>query len=100
MRKDGKPFALDISKLLKQTDVSDEERTAKIEAYRQNLRDTGQVKNADLLADFTAYCYENPEQRFWQALRNWSKWAAVYVAKNDDHPKPMDTYYWTRKDGM
>lgn len=97
--KDGKPMILNLAKIMKM-DLTEEERAAKVEEYRQDLRDNGHVKNAELLASFTTYCYENPEQRFWQALRNWSGWAAVYVAKNDDHPKPMDTFYWTRKDGM
>lgn len=30
-------------------------------------------KNQKLLESFTAYCKANPEERFWQALRNWWK---------------------------
>lgn len=26
----------------------------------------------ETLESFVKYCEENPEQRFWQALRNWS----------------------------
>lgn len=29
-------------------------------------------KNARLLASLVLYCNEHPEERFWQALRNWS----------------------------
>lgn len=36
-------------------------------------------KNAETLADFTQYCQENPELRFWQALRNWSGAGFVYL---------------------
>jgi hypothetical protein len=29
-------------------------------------------KNAEVLAGFTAYCEQHPDERFWQALRNWA----------------------------
>lgn len=29
-------------------------------------------KNNQKLISFTQYCLDNPEQRFWQALRNWA----------------------------
>lgn len=29
-------------------------------------------KNKDKLLDFITYCFDHPEERFWQALRNWS----------------------------
>ena len=29
-------------------------------------------KNIYDLQSFTSYCNDNPEQRFWQALRNWN----------------------------
>jgi len=30
-------------------------------------------KNSRLIAWFSEYCREHPKERFWQALRNWSK---------------------------
>lgn len=30
-------------------------------------------KNQKQLKSFTLYCENNPEQRFWQALRNWNQ---------------------------
>ena len=30
-------------------------------------------KNKTQLASFVKYCKEHPEERFWQAIRNWSK---------------------------
>lgn len=30
-------------------------------------------KNEKMLASFTEYCNKYPEQRFWQALRNWTQ---------------------------
>lgn len=29
------------------------------------------TKSSKLLESFTSYCEDNPEQRFFQALRNW-----------------------------
>lgn len=31
-------------------------------------------KNKDRLDSFSLYCRKHPEQRFWQALRNWSEY--------------------------
>lgn len=60
-------------------------------------------KNNKTLVDFIAYCQTHPEERFWQALRNWSGHKFVYVA---DASVPeyqvgtdlTDTFYWTGKD--
>lgn len=41
-------------------------------------------KNKKLLEQFIEYCETNPEQRFWQALRNWSEVGFVYVQKKGD----------------
>lgn len=35
-------------------------------------------KNVKLLRSFVEYCTANPDMRFWQALRNWSKYNFVY----------------------
>lgn len=29
------------------------------------------TRNSELLASFVAYCEAHPDERFWQALRNW-----------------------------
>jgi hypothetical protein len=52
-------------------------------------------KNKSLLASFTEYCQAHPEERFWQALRNWSGYNFIY-ASNRSEPKPdglIDTFY-------
>jgi len=59
------------------------------------------TRNSKLLASFTAYCNEYPEQRFWQALLNWSGFAFIY--KGNDKPMPLpnyleDTFYFEEKD--
>jgi hypothetical protein len=50
-----------------------------------------------LLEDFARYCRQNPEQRFWQALRNWS--GAVKIVVLGDDGSRHDTFYWQTRDG-
>ena len=54
-------------------------------------------KNNKLLISFTEYCLDHPEQRFWQALRNWAGVGFIY--KSDVSPLDIpgglvkDTFY-------
>jgi hypothetical protein len=58
-------------------------------------------KNMNTLIDFTAYCTQHPEERFWQALRNWSEYNFIYGGKNTENleynslteRKLEDTFY-------
>lgn len=43
------------------------------------------TRNSEALASFTQYCEDNPDQRFWQALRNWSDYAYVLGFNGDAH---------------
>lgn len=36
------------------------------------------MRSEEALVSFVRYCYEHPEQRFWQALRNWSKYTYIF----------------------
>ncbi|MDE2098750.1 MAG: Lar family restriction alleviation protein [Patescibacteria group bacterium] len=52
-------------------------------------------KSATVLVRFTRYCQEHPEQRFWQALRNWSGWG--FIVATNKPPVDIsyhDTFYW------
>lgn len=55
------------------------------------------TKNQKLLEEFTAYCLEHPDLRFWQALANWSGMNMIKATNTDFGTK--DTYYWETKDG-
>jgi hypothetical protein len=44
------------------------------------------------LNSFIAYCKAHPEQRFWQALRNWAGVAYIFAGKDTDNLE--DTFYW------
>lgn len=45
-------------------------------------------KNKKRLDSFTEYCKHFPEQRFWQALRNWSAVEYRKEIDNADLPYP------------
>jgi hypothetical protein len=63
-------------------------------------------RNTNSLVSFTAYCRKHPGQRFWQALRNWSKNPFILASSHFDSemfdqnfmPEHMvaiyDTFYW------
>ena len=40
-------------------------------------------KNKKLLDSFAKRCKENPSERFWQALRNWSEYDSILGAFNN-----------------
>jgi len=39
------------------------------------------MKSRKLLSNFIKYCMDNPNQRFWQALVNWSGYGRIFVLK-------------------
>lgn len=68
------------------------------------------MRSSQMLEAFTAYCALNPEQRFFQALRNWMKVDALLAWKNQhphscwtEYERPFrdmgaeDTFYWEQK---
>ncbi len=59
-------------------------------------------KNQKLLLDFSVYCAQHPEERFWQALINWSNSITIYKAKYDNLGESkirlIDTFYFEEKD--
>jgi hypothetical protein len=62
-----------------------------------------ETRNSKTLASFVAYCKANPQQRFWQALRNWAGYNFVCV--RDSEPwdgwgnNCLDTFSWEGRDG-
>lgn len=59
-------------------------------------------RNSKVLASFVKYCGENPEQRFWQALRNWCGKPFIFAGNieygdNGEAVWPElveDTFHW------
>ena len=39
--------------------------------------------NSEVLASFAEYCKEHPDERFWQALRNWSGYPFIFEGTNN-----------------
>ena len=38
------------------------------------------TRNGRTLFDFVCYCIQHPDERFWQALRNWSGYGFILVS--------------------
>jgi hypothetical protein len=64
-----------------------------------------ETRNSLVLKSFVSYCKAHPEERFWQALRNWSGQNFVLTAnsitfktqpKGDEitYNDKEDTFYW------
>jgi hypothetical protein len=82
------------------------------ESLRKRLQvQLGTSRNSKVLASFVAYCQQNPDTRFWQALRNWCGHNFIYVSEHQaqefENPQDAmtiydaleDTFYWTGRDG-
>lgn len=52
------------------------------------------MKSAQELKRFTAYCNAHPDERFWQALRNFSGWDSILVTVVGNKTITLDTFYW------
>jgi len=59
------------------------------------------TRNSEVLEQFVRYCKAHPEERFWQALRNWSGYGFI-LATDDfaswDTAKCFDTFRWEGRD--
>ena len=55
-------------------------------------------KNLELIASFKRYCILHPEERFWQALKNWSSYNFIWVSSDLERTDLKDTFYFEGKD--
>jgi hypothetical protein len=62
---------------------------------------TMRTRNSEQLDSLVEYCQAHRDQRFWQALRNWSGWQHVLVSNDSDFVlgqvttgKIRDTFDW------
>ena len=59
------------------------------------------MKSEKLLKELTEYCETHPEERLWQAIRNWSGFGFILASESEDieelnDPKNIvDTFYFT-----
>lgn len=58
------------------------------------------MMSRDLLDDFTEYCRDNPDLRFWQALRNWSGQNFIMSSRTREGEGLKDTFYWQARNGQ
>jgi hypothetical protein len=69
------------------------------------------TRNSEVLKSFVEYCEAHPQERFWQALRNWSGHSFVFVGPllPTDYAYEsgideqilldlQDTFSWTERD--
>lgn len=57
-----------------------------------------ETRNSKVLASFTAYCKSHPDERFWQALRNWAR-VGNFIFASRNGVQMDDTFYWEGRDG-
>jgi hypothetical protein len=63
------------------------------------------TRNSKLLESFVTYCRQHPDERFWQALRNWSgAFNFIFASHTGPHDLATfsvtdlhDTFYWEGK---
>jgi len=48
------------------------------------------MKSKKSLDSFIKYCKANKTQRFWQALRNWSKYEFIYGSNKNVYVEEID----------
>ena len=63
------------------------------------------MQSEKLLNEFTEFCKQNPDLRFWQALSCWTGKPIVIAEAhgdighiNDDGSRFIDTFYFEKKD--
>ena len=73
--------------------------------FRRNYAKLTASRNGEVLQSFIDYCVTHPDQRFWQALRNWSAVAFIFASGvplcEIDMPTAgvvEDTFYWEGRD--
>ena len=76
--------------LLATSDERDRRR-AELEAYPE--------RSAAALGSFVTYCRNHPSERFWQALRNWSRWNFILGSNTWDGAATIDTFNVEGLDG-
>lgn len=57
------------------------------------------MSGSELAKDFLDYCLKHPEQRFWQALRNWSGASSIHFVRVGKQ-EPEDAFYFEGKDSQ
>lgn len=60
-----------------------------------------ETKNSETMGEFAEYCRTHPNERFWQALRNWSGQSFTVAGGPgwvEDAENSVDTFNWEGRD--
>lgn len=94
--KETKDFTYKLNKQLDELDIDD----VLDKPVKPYVSETGSIVKLDdenkgeLFKSFERYYLEHPNQRFWQALRNFSKYYFIYGEIEDCEGKKVeDTFY-------
>ena len=52
------------------------------------------IRSEKTKQDFIKYPEEHPDERFWQAVRNFAGVGFVFVGEDIDGEDASDTFYW------
>lgn len=52
-----------------------------------------------LLRELADYCAAHPDERFWQALRNWAGYQYVFAGDEYKITSQHDTFFWEGRRG-
>jgi hypothetical protein len=62
------------------------------------------ARHFEVLMDFICFCHNNPDLRFWQALRAWSGQNFIFASETGPHDLNTfsisdlkDTFWWGEK---
>lgn len=57
------------------------------------------IRSQKTKEEFIKYLEEHPQERFWQAVRNFSEYAFIIASDiPPDSPNQADTFYWEERE--
>jgi hypothetical protein len=68
-----------------------------VQMGKQQLMHSIGLQTIEVLKSFIEYCKKYPDQRFWQALRNWSNSDFIYIV-DGKLGHMQDTFYFGERD--
>jgi hypothetical protein len=56
------------------------------------------IRDMEAKEAFVRYLIDHPEQRLWQAIRNFSRYGFIFASNDITARDRIDTFYWEGKD--
>ena len=65
-----------------------------------DMKELQHMRSSSVLLSFIRYCINHPEERFWQALRNWANVPYIFIGDHlgSEVQGGRDTFYFTQKE--